>query len=90
MVTKAAAQNFRSEFVGVCWNKKGSRWVAGVRHDGVFSDLGSFDDELEVRSQAISGLNLSLRVIYGPILTDRMLAITAVDNAGLDVRRGNG
>ena len=44
-VAAAAAQNFKSEFVGVHWNKGLGRWEATIRRDGKKVQLGSFDDE---------------------------------------------
>jgi hypothetical protein len=36
-----------SKFVGVHWNKKDRKWIAGIRHDGKLQHLGRFDDENE-------------------------------------------
>jgi hypothetical protein len=46
-VAAAAAQNFKSEFVGVSWDKQQGRWKAGIKHDGTNHHLGYFDDEQE-------------------------------------------
>lgn len=46
VVDQAAAQNFKSELVGVTWSKQRGRWRAEIRHDGT-QFLGVFDDEQE-------------------------------------------
>ena len=43
----AAAQGFRSAFVGVCWETRQGRWRASIQHDGTRHSLGAFDDEQE-------------------------------------------
>ena len=41
---KAAAQGFRSEFVGVSWERQFCRWEACICHAGVQEHLGGFGD----------------------------------------------
>jgi hypothetical protein len=43
----ASEQQGPSEYVGVSWDKRDRRWVAGIRHGGKRQHLGSFDDEQE-------------------------------------------
>ena len=44
---KAAAQGFRSSFVGVTWNKQNSRWKASIQFSDGTKNLGLFNDEQE-------------------------------------------
>ena len=44
---KAAAQGFRSTFVGVTWSKQNSRWKASIQLSGGTKSLDLFNDEQE-------------------------------------------
>ena len=47
VVAKAAAQSFRSIFIGVSWAKQKQRWIAQIMHEGKQNQLGRFEDERE-------------------------------------------
>jgi hypothetical protein len=36
-----------SQYKGVCWHKRGGKWQATIRIDGIQTYLGMFDDEVE-------------------------------------------
>lgn len=39
--------SFSSEYVGVNWSKKASKWLALIYHDGVHTHLGCYNTEIE-------------------------------------------
>ena len=46
VVAKAKAQGFKSDFVGVCWQKRGW-WTVSIKRAGKQENLGQFLDEQE-------------------------------------------
>jgi hypothetical protein len=46
-VAAAAAQDNKSPFNGVSWDKRRRKWTARIGHDGKTVELGQFDDEKE-------------------------------------------
>jgi hypothetical protein len=47
VVTKAEAQGFRSDYLGVTWPKGRRQWNVTIKHNGKQHSLGHFDDEQE-------------------------------------------
>jgi hypothetical protein len=47
VAAKAEAQGFKSDYLGVGWNKGSSRWRAQISHSRKNHNLGLFDDEQE-------------------------------------------
>jgi hypothetical protein len=44
---KKNKSSFSSQYKGVCWSKRYSKWQANIRYNGKRHHLGYFDDEGE-------------------------------------------
>lgn len=49
--------SFSSKFVGVSWNKRDSKWRAGIRIKGKSYNLGNYNSEEEAHQSYINKLN---------------------------------
>ena len=73
--------SFSSEYVGVNWNKKSSKWKAQIWHNGVSTFLGYYDTEIEASTayqSALSKINDGSfnHNDYRPIFTSEYKGVT--------------
>ena len=54
--TSKDKKGFTSEYTGVCWNKRDSKWYASIRINGKIKHLGVFADELEAAEAYVKAL----------------------------------
>ena len=49
--------NYSSKYVGVSWSSRSSMWRAYIKHEGVNTSLGSFDNEIDASNAYKGALN---------------------------------
>lgn len=54
---RADRESFSSDFTGVCWHKRDSKWAVFIHYNGGRIYLGSFTDELEASKAYQSALS---------------------------------
>ena len=74
-------ESFSSQYVGVNWNKKSSKWKAQIWHNGVSTFLGYYDTEIEASTayqSALSKINDGSfnHNDYRPIFTSEYKGVT--------------